>query len=98
VGNVSLTIRIPSHYERFQPAIYSLETSFQLIKLGQADRWQPDPRPRPGDSGAQGSVLRFTRPVTSTSFLRVWRWFQIILGWFFSLVVVGGLAGIVRKD
>ena len=36
----------PSYYERFHPLVYSLENSFPLVKLGQADRWQPDPHPR----------------------------------------------------
>jgi len=35
----------PSYYERFHPLVYSLENSFPLVKLGQADRWQPDPLP-----------------------------------------------------
>jgi len=35
----------PAHYVRFSPAVYSLENSLPLVKLGQADRWQPDPNP-----------------------------------------------------
>jgi len=36
----------PPHYPRFSPMIYSLENSLPLVKLGQADRWQPDPNSR----------------------------------------------------
>jgi hypothetical protein len=34
---------LPPHYPRFQPLMFSLETTFPLVKLGQADKWQPDP-------------------------------------------------------
>lgn len=31
----------PSYYPGFQPIAYSLENTFPLVKLGQADKWQP---------------------------------------------------------
>ena len=34
---------IPKCYGGFFPSIYSLENSLPLVKLGQADKWQPDP-------------------------------------------------------
>ncbi len=34
---------LPPHYPRFSASIYSLENSLPLIKLGQADKWQPNP-------------------------------------------------------
>ncbi|MGO9273190.1 MAG: hypothetical protein ACLQOO_23630 [Terriglobia bacterium] len=37
--------QIPRSYGRFFPSIYSLENSLPLVKLGQADKWQPDPDP-----------------------------------------------------
>src|SRR5580704_1388497 len=33
---------LPPHYPRFAPLIFSLENSLPLVKLGQADKWQPD--------------------------------------------------------
>lgn len=36
----------PSYYGTFHAFIFSLEDSFQLVKLGQVDRWQPNPHPR----------------------------------------------------
>ncbi len=33
----------PEHYPRFSPMVYSLENSLPLVKLGQVDKWQPDP-------------------------------------------------------
>ena len=35
--------QIPKCYGRLFPSIYSLESSLPLVKLGQADKWQPDP-------------------------------------------------------
>ena len=34
---------LPPHYSNFSAPIYSLENTFPLVKLGQADKWQPDP-------------------------------------------------------
>jgi hypothetical protein len=34
---------LPPHYSIFSAPIYSLENTFPLVKLGQADKWQPDP-------------------------------------------------------
>lgn len=33
----------PAGYDHFSPLIYSLENSLPLVKLGQADKWRPDP-------------------------------------------------------
>ena len=37
--------RTPSHYGTFSPLAYSVENAVPLVKLGQADRWQPNPDP-----------------------------------------------------
>jgi cytoskeletal protein CcmA (bactofilin family) len=36
----------PANYVPFAPLIYSLENSLPLVKLGQADKWQPEPSHR----------------------------------------------------
>lgn len=33
----------PAYYTGFSPLVYSVENSLPLVKLGQTDRWQPDP-------------------------------------------------------
>jgi hypothetical protein len=38
---------LPRYYARFTPLILSLENSLPLVKLGQADKWQPDPESSP---------------------------------------------------
>jgi len=34
---------LPNSYVRFSPLLYSVENSLPLVKLGQADKWQPEP-------------------------------------------------------
>jgi hypothetical protein len=41
-NELKLGKRLPPHYPRFAPLIFSLENSLPLVKLGQADKWQPD--------------------------------------------------------
>jgi sRNA-binding regulator protein Hfq len=42
----SLKGRPPAHYQRFNCVIYSLESSFPLVHLGQSEVWGPDPSPK----------------------------------------------------
>lgn len=35
--------RPPAHTSAFSPLVYSVENSLPLVKLGQAEKWQPDP-------------------------------------------------------
>ena len=53
----------PPHLDRFSPLIYSLENSLPLVKLGQADHWQPAPRYRSGQPASSDwrARLRFWR-------------------------------------
>ena len=37
------TVGIPANYPKFSPLIYSVENSLPLVKLGQGDKWHPDP-------------------------------------------------------
>lgn len=37
--------RPPPQMVAFSPMVYSVENSLPLVKLGQADKWQPDPSP-----------------------------------------------------
>lgn len=69
---------LPEYHERFHACAYSLENAFPLVKLGQVDRWQPDPRSAAG--------------------LRLFRWGQIVLGWFFATMGIAAITGVARKD
>ncbi len=89
--------QLPPHYETFHASVYSLENSFPLVKLGQADRWQPDPDPH-WQHRPIGRAPRWLRLVLPPGFLRCFRWVQICLGWILATLFVAGVTGIVRKD
>ncbi len=88
--------QLPPHYETFHASIYSLENSFPLVKLGQADRWQPDPNH--SQYRPTKWAPRWLRLVLSPPLLRWFRWVQICLGWILATLFVAGITGIVRKD
>jgi hypothetical protein len=89
--------QLPPYYERFDPFIYSLENSFPPIRTGQADHWQPDPSLR-------WQCMPISRPFSwlcslfAPRTLRIFRRIQVYLGWFFTSMVIAGLADIVRKE
>lgn len=60
---------IPDHYRRFAPLLYSLENCFPLIKLGQTERWQPDPQLRP--SRTKKVAVENSRPNGSVGLRRI---------------------------
>jgi hypothetical protein len=69
-----------SAYPRFQPFVYSLENSLPLVKLGQDDRWAPDP-------GFQswGHMLVY--------WLLMWsRWILILMGWLQATVLAAAVS------
>jgi hypothetical protein len=76
----------PDYYGQFHALAYSFENSFPVVKLGQADRWQPDPSPAPG--AGQGTA----------KLLAAFHWFQILAGWFLASLGVAGISGVIRKD
>ncbi len=77
----------PNHYEPLSAFVYSLENSLPLVKLGQTDRWGPDPTP-----GAHPSL--FASPQLLFAFQRL----QVLLGWILATLFVAGVTGIVQKD
>lgn len=89
---------LPSHYERFHALIYSSENSFPLVKLGQVDRWQPDPAARSLSSPGDSMAARFLYLLIAPSFLRWFRWGQILAGWFFATMGIAGLTKLIRRD
>jgi hypothetical protein len=121
--------RPPDHHTKFSPLIYSLENSLPLVKLEQADKWEPDPSPEKPpavvptlDNAAHGprwlkwlqSTLRFlgfqspedpscprsraSRIGTSSKFVRVFLWAQILLGWLLATLFLAGISGIIKKE
>ncbi len=87
---------VSAHYPRFSPFVFSLENSIPLVKLGQADKWQPDPSGNLSQLQPQESSMcrSFASPSFLTWFLRV----QILLGWVLATLFVAGVSGVVRKE
>jgi hypothetical protein len=88
----------PDYYERFHASIYSLENSFPLVKLGQVDRWQPDPVTRRLDVEGDSMSFRVLLRLVSPTFLRWCRWVQVLLSWFLATMWIAGVTGLVRRD
>lgn len=84
---------LPPHYPAFSPLIYSVENSLPLVKLGQADKWQPDPEP--GCSSSTSFLSCFT---TLPRFVLLFLRLQILLGWLLATFFVAGVSGIVHKE
>jgi hypothetical protein len=90
----------PDHYEPLAPFVYSLENSLPLVKLGQTDRWEPDPGPawRQGAWKGQTAELPNTSLLASSRFLFAFQRLQVLLGWILATLFVAGVTGIVQKD
>jgi hypothetical protein len=88
---------VPDHYPQFSPLIFSLENTLPFVKLGQSDKWQPEPSGQdPGQLRPEtGSRCSFAdSPAFLTWFLRG----QILLGWVLATLFVAGVSGVVRKE
>ena len=88
----------PAYYMRFSALAYSFENSFPLIRLGQANLWQPNspsqtlaPQPDP----YTGFLASW---VGSRTFLELFGYFQIIAGWILATLGVAGVTGIIRTE
>lgn len=68
--------RPPAHYITFHPLVYSVENSLPLVKLGQADKWQPDPNRGPSQ---QATLPVPESPNVQRKGLFPWGWFNYFL-------------------
>jgi hypothetical protein len=65
-----------SAYPKFQPLIYTIENAVPIVKLGQDDKWGPDPN---------------YRPISCYWFLSSSRWFLIAAGWFQATLLAAAI-------
>jgi hypothetical protein len=77
----------PAHYGTFAPLVYSVENSLPIVKLGQVDKWQPQPNSKP-QASAQGT--RATR----LGHERAW---PPYLSWLHRLLILSGLQAEVKQ-
>lgn len=96
-GPFKQSSKLATYYEPFNAWVYSFENSVPLVKLGQAERWQPDPDPQ-WRCSPKGRVSPRLCGVLFPGTLRMLRLVQICLGWFFTTMFVLAVTGIVRKE
>lgn len=63
----------PPHYTPFAPLVYSVENSLPLVKLGQEDKWHPEPDSKCALSRGSNWPTRLARPRIWTRFQRLQR-------------------------
>jgi len=88
--------QLPPYYERFNPLMFSFESSVPLVKFGQTDHWQANPENAwhyPPRNWLPAGLSRLLSP----TFLRGFRWLQVCLGWFFTTMGVASVTGAVRR-
>jgi hypothetical protein len=88
--------QIPAYYQRFYPLIYSVENSLPFVKLGQVDRWQPDPDSKSVAWRVPASPILV--PISFAGVLRCYQWLQILSGWILGTLFIAGVTGVVRKN
>ncbi len=69
-----------------------------LVKLGQADKWAPDPSPQTVVCDPQKPWAWLWCELARPGFLRWFRRGQICAGWVLATLFVAGVTGIVRKE
>lgn len=81
---------LPSEYTTFNPAVYSLDLILPLVDLGQESSWAPSATYT--DSGGEVQWLWWGMGI------RALMWFEILFGWFASLMFVAIVSRLVDKD
>lgn len=77
---------MPPEYSTFQPLLYSVDVILPLVELGQEADWAPVIVNRQGETLWGGRVLRWIM------------WFEILFGWFASLMFIAIAGRLVDKD
>jgi hypothetical protein len=81
-----------AHYPPFQPFVYTLENALPLVKLGQDDKWTPDPnhvvQPLPAEAGC----FDWLRWAHSYWCLTICRWLLILSGWLQATILAAAIA------
>jgi hypothetical protein len=74
-------------YPKFNGAIYALESSLPIFKLGQNDAWAPDPHYKPMSWFPEHPCLAWTARLSSYAFLWGARIFLNLFGWFQAILL-----------
>jgi hypothetical protein len=99
--------KIPDYYPRFSPLLLAIELCVPVVKLGQDEKWRPNPlpvthqiaAPSAGLSATVGAFLRRLADfLVSPPVLRVIRLLMIYLGWLLAIFLLGSISGIVKTS
>ena len=75
-------------YPKFNAFVYSLETFLPLVKLGVADRWEPN--------GNRDAFFVEKSWLMTGGCLRGYLWFHMITGWVLSALWIGAITGLLK--
>jgi len=85
-------------YKSFSPFIYSLEHFLPLVKLGMTEHWVPDPKATPTPLLFPFSNRVAPAPAKLGTYIQWYLWAHILLGWFFTSMLVAGVTGLVKRE
>lgn len=88
----------PSAYQSFNPFIYSLENFIPLLNLRMAAHWMPDANAQPTPLLIPFTDQLAPAPPSLGRYIRWYLWLHILLGWFFTSMLVAGITGLVRRE
>jgi hypothetical protein len=74
----------PYSYPKFQPFVYALENVLPVVKLGQDDKWAPNPAPH------------VTSPRLYMNLAAI-RWFLILSGWVMGGILAAAVSARFRS-
>jgi hypothetical protein len=83
---------LPGTYPKLNPLIYTLENAVPLAKMGQDEKWAPDPH-----DGVHDPSRPWKSVVTNYEFLMTIRWLLILSGWFQAAVLAAALSGLFKE-
>lgn len=86
-------VKVPSHYPRFEPLVYSLDALVPFLDLQQEEYWLPN-----ADAGENRFSLPYLGSYTSGTLLRWYLWFHIAMGWLFGTMFVASVTGLIKKE
>jgi membrane-bound metal-dependent hydrolase YbcI (DUF457 family) len=81
---------MPSEYTTFNPWIYSLDLILPLVDLQQNSNWAP--------AATYTDSRQVTHNLPGGMIARGIMWFEILFGWFTSLMFIAIISRLVEKD
>ncbi|HEY7554930.1 MAG TPA: hypothetical protein VIH18_08975 [Candidatus Binatia bacterium] len=102
--------RATPYYEGFCAIAYAVDAFVPIVDLGQRSKWKPigtgdiplEPaacdRSESPDCAVCQAAMFSDGPSFAPWFVRLFRWVDIIAGWFFTSLLVAGVSRLVRSN